>query len=80
MMVSEFVCCFLLQVVNVFFLEYMLGDTILVAPVIVKGATSRNVYLPAGRWMDGNNGNIIEGPKSFIYNAPIDVLPYFFKQ
>lgn len=57
----------------------MLGDKILVAPVVVKGATSRNVYLPAGRWKDGNNGTVIEGPRSFSYNAPIDVLPFFFK-
>lgn len=60
--------------------EYMLGDKILVAPVIVKGATSRNVYLPAGRWRDGNNGTIIAGPKNFIYDAPIDVLPFFIRQ
>ncbi|MGE0402320.1 MAG: TIM-barrel domain-containing protein [Kofleriaceae bacterium] len=30
--------------------EYLLGDRILVAPVQVAGATSREVTLPAGRW------------------------------
>jgi len=29
--------------------EFLLGDGLLVAPVLVRGATSRRVYLPAGR-------------------------------
>ncbi len=30
--------------------EYLLGDRILVAPVVTNGATSREVTLPVGRW------------------------------
>ena len=30
--------------------QFMLGDTILVAPVAAKGASGRAVKLPAGRW------------------------------
>lgn len=30
--------------------EYLLGDRILVAPIITEGATSRTVQLPAGDW------------------------------
>ena len=28
--------------------EFLLGDTLLVAPVLEQGATSRDIYLPAG--------------------------------
>ncbi len=30
--------------------EYLLGDRILVAPVIREGAISRSLYLPSGAW------------------------------
>ena len=32
--------------------EYLWGRDILVAPVVEKGATSRRVYLPRGKWFD----------------------------
>ena len=32
--------------------EFLLGDDLLVAPVLEEGATSRSVYLPHGRWVD----------------------------
>lgn len=59
----------------------MLGQYVLVAPVIEEGATSRNIVLPAGTWEDGNDGTIYEGPLTLTdYPAPIEVLPYFIKQ
>lgn len=61
--------------------EYLLGEKILVAPVIQEGATSRDVVLPTGSWKDGNNGTVYEGPQILKgYPAPIDILPYFIKQ
>ncbi|XP_029674383.1 myogenesis-regulating glycosidase-like [Formica exsecta] len=60
--------------------EYLLGETILVAPVIEEGAISRDVYFPAGTWLDLNRGTIINGPKWLRnYPAPLDILPYFQK-
>ncbi|XP_019874297.2 myogenesis-regulating glycosidase [Aethina tumida] len=61
--------------------EYLLGESILVAPVMDQGAVSRDVYLPVGSWKDGNTGEIFIGPINIEnYSAPIDVLPYFIKQ
>ncbi|KAF5297324.1 hypothetical protein FQA39_LY12163 [Lamprigera yunnana] len=57
--------------------EFLLGENLLVAPVIIQGATSRTVYLPKGTWIDGNLGTVYEGPIELNYNAPIDTLPYF---
>ncbi|XP_012285378.1 myogenesis-regulating glycosidase [Orussus abietinus] len=60
--------------------EYLLGQDILVAPVIEEGATSRDVYLPAGRWKDANSNTIYTGPVWLRnYPAPLSVLPYFVK-
>src|SRR5262249_52442461 len=32
--------------------EYLWGPSMLVAPVVEKGATSRKLYLPKGKWVD----------------------------
>ncbi len=65
------------------FLEFLLGDDMLVAPVIQKGATERDIYLPKGTWEDRsypNKRNIINGPIWLRnYSANIDILPYFVR-
>ena len=40
--------------------EFLLGDDILVAPVLEEGAVDRDVYLPVGLWQDANTKNILE--------------------
>jgi alpha-glucosidase (family GH31 glycosyl hydrolase) len=58
--------------------EFLLGDRFLVAPVLRKGALSRDVYLPAGTWKDFWNGRIYRGGQTVKnYPAPLDVLPAF---
>ena len=60
--------------------EYMFGDALLVAPVLLAGATSRQVYLPAGAWIDYNDKSTrCTGPATITANAPIDVVPRFVK-
>ena len=61
-------------------LEYMLGNDILVAPVLEEGAVSRDIYLPSGTWRT-EDGRTFQGP-GWIYNfqAPLDTLPYFFRE
>ncbi|XP_066252568.1 myogenesis-regulating glycosidase-like [Euwallacea similis] len=61
--------------------EYLLGEEILVAPILEEGATTRDVYLPKGDWQDGNDGKVYTGPTTLKdYPAPIELLPYFIKQ
>ncbi|XP_050532348.1 myogenesis-regulating glycosidase-like [Daktulosphaira vitifoliae] len=62
--------------------EFLLGEDILVAPVMVQNATKRNIYLPAGKWKDMNNPNepLIDG-KIWVYDyaADIEILPWFIR-
>lgn len=61
--------------------EYLLGDKILAAPIIEEGQTSRKIYLPFGKWMDGNNNEQVYEGKTWIenYSASLGTLPYFIK-
>lgn len=58
--------------------EFMLGSDLLVAPVVHAGATSREVYLPAGAsWTDLATGTVREGGRTVQVEAPLDVVPVF---
>lgn len=60
--------------------EYMLGRDVVVAPVLAKGSTSRDVYLPEGAWRDYKNGDLVQGGKWLRgYAAPLDSLPLFLR-
>ncbi|CAG5059003.1 unnamed protein product [Parnassius apollo] len=57
--------------------EFLLGERVLVAPVVEAGAESRDVYLPSGRWRAAD-GQLHAGPVWLRdYPAPLDTLPYF---
>lgn len=58
--------------------EFLLGDHLLVAPVLVKGARQRDVYLPAGAWKDLRDNSSIAGPTWLReYEAQLHELPMF---
>ena len=60
--------------------EYMLGPAFLVAPVTVQGATSRDVYLPAGTdWYNFWTGKRETGGRTITVDAPIDTIPLFVR-
>lgn len=46
--------------------EYLLGDEILVAPLLEENAVSREVYLPEGVWVDFFDGREYEGKQRII--------------
>ena len=56
--------------------EFMMGDSLLVAPVMEKGATSRKVLVPPGRWR-ADDGSEVLGPCEITVAAPLSRLPYF---
>lgn len=59
--------------------QFMLGDSILVAPVVEQGMTLRLVYLPEGNWYDFWTREKIEGGRYIIKEAALDVCPMYVK-
>ena len=58
--------------------QYLLGDTLLVAPVITPATTSRDVYLPRGNWRNYWTGEQYTGGQWLTnVSAPLDTLPLF---
>jgi alpha-D-xyloside xylohydrolase len=57
--------------------EWLLGNDVLVAPVVVEGATSRDVYLPAGCWRREGRGARLAGGRTVSAAAPLESLPWF---
>ena len=73
--------------------EYLLGDDLLVAPVLGPGETERELYLPAGRWVDLwrsatldpnaslrlGAASVLTGAREATVPAPADELPLFVR-
>jgi len=58
--------------------QYMYGPDLLVAPVVVAGSTSREVFLPAGAsWTNLHTGAILDGGCRVEVAAPLGVIPVF---
>jgi alpha-glucosidase (family GH31 glycosyl hydrolase) len=58
--------------------QFLLGSKILVAPVVMKGRDSRDVFFPEGKWQD-SDGEVFTGPAKATINAPLEKLPWFRK-
>ena len=56
-----------------------MGDFLIVAPQIEKGAECREVRLPAGRWL-ADDGEIFTGPARITVKTPLSRLPHFIAQ
>jgi alpha-glucosidase len=54
---------------------FLLGDALLVAPVLERGAEHRAVRLPRGRWYDTATGEAYEGPGQVLLDAPLSRIP-----
>lgn len=59
--------------------EWMLGPTVLAAPVLDE-SNARNVHLPIGNWYDVNRKSVIHGPVDLKnYNVSLDMMPTFVR-
>jgi alpha-glucosidase (family GH31 glycosyl hydrolase) len=59
--------------------EWLLGDSLLAAPILSDGA-SRNVHLPSGKWYDVAHGRVVAGPADLAgYAADLTQTPTFIR-
>ncbi|MGH7971607.1 MAG: glycoside hydrolase, partial [Limisphaerales bacterium] len=58
--------------------EFLLGDQLLVAPVLKKDNCSREVTFPAGTWR-ASGGKCYHGPGRIVVSVAYDELCYFEK-
>ena len=61
--------------------QYLLGPSLLVAPVVVQGATNRSVVFPGGagvQWQSvWDAGVVVAGGVTRVVQAPLDVIPVY---
>ncbi|QDU33236.1 Alpha-xylosidase [Poriferisphaera corsica] len=59
--------------------QFMLGNDMLVAPILNKGASARPIYFPKGKWLHPFSPIVFEGPA--IYHVPINLVdaPLFIR-
>jgi alpha-glucosidase len=58
---------------------FMLGNGLLIAPVLDEGATTRTVYLPehSGGWYEFHSGRPFAGGETVTVDAPLGHIPAF---
>jgi alpha-glucosidase len=54
---------------------FMVGDALLVAPVVESGARQRSVTLPAGAWYDFDSDQVYPGGQEVTLEAPLERIP-----
>ncbi|WP_406675543.1 hypothetical protein [Nonomuraea sp. N2-4H] len=59
-------------------LQYLLGRDLLVAPMTAPEGV-RQVYLPAGRWVDYWTGEVLDGSRYVRVAKPLDQIPLFVR-
>jgi alpha-glucosidase (family GH31 glycosyl hydrolase) len=61
--------------------QWMIGDALLASPLYGNDyatATSRDVYLPEGKWIDYDDGKVYQGPAMLKdFSLPVDKTPLF---
>ncbi|MEZ4817680.1 MAG: glycoside hydrolase family 31 protein [Flavobacteriaceae bacterium] len=60
--------------------EFILGDHILVCPVLEPNAKGRRMYIPKGNWYNYWTHERVVGGKEIWVDADIDCIPMFIKE
>jgi alpha-glucosidase/alpha-D-xyloside xylohydrolase len=59
--------------------QYLFGNNLLVAPVVERGATTRRVYLPRGRWYDFWTNEPVEGGREISREVNLEIIPLYVR-
>ena len=60
--------------------QFLMGENLLVAPVLEQGANKKLVYLPKGKWYGFEDGREYQGGQYYMVDAPLDCCPMFVKE
>ncbi len=60
--------------------QFMVGDGIMVAPILAKDTFKRDIYLPKGTWI-ADDQTVMQGPQMLVgVDVPISRIPYFIRR
>jgi alpha-glucosidase (family GH31 glycosyl hydrolase) len=59
--------------------QYLWGSSVLVAPVVEKGAMTRRVYLPRSTWYDFWTGERLEGGREISRPVDLETMPLYVR-
>ncbi|MHC0036976.1 glycoside hydrolase family 31 protein [Pseudoneobacillus sp. C159] len=59
--------------------QFMIGNDVIVAPILTPDTNHRVVYLPAGKWVNYWTDERLDGGKHHLVQADLEVLPIFVK-
>ncbi|MER7275124.1 TIM-barrel domain-containing protein [Dactylosporangium sp. NPDC000244] len=60
--------------------DFQLGDELFVAAVLEEGATTREAFLPPGRWTDLRTGETSDGGRVVTVDAPLEEIPVWCRR
>jgi alpha-glucosidase/alpha-D-xyloside xylohydrolase len=59
--------------------QYLWGRELLVAPVVEKGAATRRLYLPRGKWFDFWNEQTVDGGREIERPVDLATMPLYVR-
>ena len=59
--------------------QYLYGRDMLVAPIVEKAATSRNLYLPKGTWYDFWTKEKMDGGREITRKVDLETMPLYVR-
>ncbi len=59
--------------------SYLFARDLLICPVLEKGVSAREVYLPPGEWVDLWSGSHLAGSRVILAPAPLECIPVFVR-
>lgn len=59
--------------------QYLVGDNMMICPIVDQGKTSRTVYLPKGKWVNFFTKEVYKGEKTYMFDVNLDETLIFIK-